>query len=1181
MKWKFIFSLGFIYASTEQPAVIILCKKNNNQAMKRKVFMKHTLNLTILTALIAAGQALANPQPGLTYGYFNSSKMSQLQEYGTVADIGPMNKGDNNWGVRYSGFLTVPQDGSYTFRAEADTRFRLYLLGKKVIEGWSLTGTRICTTTLQKAVPAQFMIEYCFDPTTTAGGITPTLRLFWTPPGGTEVQVPASAYTYYPSEIEVQGNEQSRLNMTLIDGGLKPVVGVQNTQIMRVSRIKPDITDGLGYTYAHHPDIAVWKGHLYAAWVMQPIQETEGPYRVVYATSTNGFQWSGIAELFPTNISLAARFYFYHATNGRMLAFTSFKYKDAAISEAAKAVLLVREITADHQLGDVFTLTNCLTSAPQYTPPPSFTTSADAGFKAACEEALGNNLLLEQQDKGVYLGANKMSWFNDPQYDISGLWDWGKASCFYHRSDGAVVNLCKMGWASVSMTPNDPNSWSQPVQPPSLYAGSGKIWGQKTADGRYALLYHPNPLRAGRFPLVIVHGDDGKTFRDMRVVHSDGPWLRYGQEDTAKTTGAQYQRGLAEWSDDGTFADKQAIWMIYSWGKEDIWVSRIPLPLKPDETAFATDNFAQASPGSFVPGWNIYSPKWAPVAVVETNGVRSLELRDSDPYDYARAMRVFPESAKVRAELTLAPAQTNGRLEIELCDPAGKRPMRVMLTETGKVQAQNGGNVTDLGSYAKNTTLSLVIDADAAAGTYSVRMNGGAAVELTTADTTATTLQRLSLRTGTYHVVPPDWKGPGVDVNSDKPLSTPAVFKVQQVTISDPIAPPPLPPSRLSQDFRTMTETRQIDSNGTGTTNENRTLASANPKGYRWGGYVVGGATDSLRVWNVGPGTSNVLFFRQDASLAGVPAFRGSYAYTITSDSVNLSSGATLKLGITDIWSGWMGDGSNGSGLPGEAGEVRNTVLRLLVRDASSGTWYASGMFAPNSAESNLGLNEAGTLTTGENEVEYIRNLSGESWYQVTNSGTMNAFIDGDESPIVISGTVASSPNLSNIDGMGLYIFNLFDGSGRNLEISRIELIPEAAMSAYEDWADSHLLVGSGRDLDADLEPDGMDNLTEYALGGNPQVNDAATVLPTWTGVWDNGTNWLVYVHNQRTDYAERGLVYNVQSTANLASPAWTNGSPVVYVGKGAAANGFESVTNRIDMTTNAQYFLRLQIQKN
>jgi len=591
-----------------------------------------------------------------------------------------------------------------------------------------------------------------------------------------------------PPLIEVRGDDPSRLNMQLPDGGLKPVVGVQNIQIMRVSRARPDLSDGDGWTYAHQQDLAVWKGRLYAAWIIQPIRENAGPYKLVYATSTNGFQWSAHADLFPREVAYPNRFYFYRTTTDRMLAFSCGRYKNVRIGESGKKVLLVREITADHQLGGVFTLINFLKPGELesgITLPPSFETSADAGFVAACREALGNNLLLEQQDNGVYLGANKMSWHNDPQYDVPGLWDWGKSSCFYHRSDGAVVNLCKMGWASVSMTPNDPNSWSQPVQPPSLYGGSGKNWGQRTADGRYAIVYHPNPVRAGRYPLVMVHGDDGRVFRDMRVVHCEAPGLRY-PEDPAKTIGAQYQRGLAEWSDDGTFSDSQAMWMIYSVGKEDIWVSRIPLPFKPDETAFPADNFAKATSGGVVPGWNLYSPKWAPVAVVETNGVRSLELRDSDPYDYARAMRVFPESAKARAELTLTPAQTNGRLEIELCDPAGKRPMRVMLTETGKVQAQNGGKATDLGTYAKNNTLSLVIDADAAAGRYSVRVNGGAPRELTTADATATTLQRLSLRTGTYRDLPSGWKGPGVDTAADVPLPTPAVFQVQRVKIGRP-----------------------------------------------------------------------------------------------------------------------------------------------------------------------------------------------------------------------------------------------------------------------------------------------------------------------------------------------------------------------------------------------------------
>jgi hypothetical protein len=302
-----------------------------------------------------------------------------------------------------------------------------------------------------------------------------------------------------------------------------------------------------------------------------------------------------------------------------------------------------------------------------------------------------------------------------------------------------------MGYATLS--DDNGKTWSRPAQPPSLFAGSAKIWGQRTADGRYALVYNPDPRRQARYPLVIVHGDDGREFRDMRVLHGDLSTFRY--PGRSKDLGAQYMRGLAEWADDGTFADKQALWLVYSVHKEDIWVSRIPLPVKPDETGFPADDFAQATPGGVVPGWNLYSPKWAPASVVENAGKRSLELRDGDPFDYARAVRVFPEAAKVRAELELTPAQANARLEIELCDAASRRPVRVVLTETGTVQAADGKDVTDLGKYAAGEKLSLVIAADAAAGRYSVQVNGGAARELAVAEADAkTTLQRLSLRTG-------------------------------------------------------------------------------------------------------------------------------------------------------------------------------------------------------------------------------------------------------------------------------------------------------------------------------------------------------------------------------------------------------------------------------------------------
>jgi hypothetical protein len=571
--------------------------------------------------------------------------------------------------------------------------------------------------------------------------------------------------------IVVRGDEQRRINMQLPDGGLKPVVGVQNVQVFRACSGKPELADGDGWTYAHHQDLAVWKGRLYAVWTMALKDEDKPPNKIIYATSTNGLDWSAPTDLFPRELAWAGiRFYFYRASNGRMLVFTVAP-ESSEITEATKWVLLVREITADHHLGKIFTLVFPLPGLP-----PSFETATDAGFVAACREAAGNNLLLEQQDYGRFLGDRRMKWHDDPTLKIPGWCQFGKAFCFYHRADGDLVGLCKMGFATLSEDAG--KTWSKPVQPRSLFAGSAKIWGQKTADGRFALAYNPDPGRGTRYPLAIVHGDDGREFRDMRVVQGELPRRRYA--GNCKDLGAQYMRGLAEWADDGTFADKQALWLVHSVNKEDIWVARIPLPIKVDETEFVTDDFAKIAPGAVVPGWNLYSPKWAPVSIVENAGKRSLELRDGDPFDYARAVRVFPESAKIRAELELTPAQANARLEIELCDAASHRPIRVMLTETGLLQAADGKNVVELGKYTAGEKLSVIIAADMAAGSYTVQVNGGEARKLAIAEA-ATALQRLSLRTGV-------WRGLGdggaVNAAADVPQATPTVFQVQLVKIA-------------------------------------------------------------------------------------------------------------------------------------------------------------------------------------------------------------------------------------------------------------------------------------------------------------------------------------------------------------------------------------------------------------
>jgi len=275
--------------------------------------------------------------------------------------------------------------------------------------------------------------------------------------------------------IVVKGDEQNRFNKNLPDGGLKPLVGVHNIQVFRASRDLPDAANMEGWTYAHHQDLACWKGRLYAAWAMTPKDEDVPPYRVVYATSINGIQWSAPTDLFPRENAWSCRFYFYRASNGLMLAFCAGKMSEGTVKEAEKKVLLVREIAPNHTLGPVFTLI-----APRAGQPPAFETSTNRDFVAACREAVDNRPLLEQQDLGVFLGNRRMKWHENPPK----FWGWpfGKALSFYHRQDGVLVGIAKQGFVTTSS--DEGKNWSTPVIPPTLTAGSGKIWGQRTADGR-------------------------------------------------------------------------------------------------------------------------------------------------------------------------------------------------------------------------------------------------------------------------------------------------------------------------------------------------------------------------------------------------------------------------------------------------------------------------------------------------------------------------------------------------------------------------------------------------------------------------------------------------------------------------------------------------------------------------
>ena len=572
----------------------------------------------------------------------------------------------------------------------------------------------------------------------------------------------AVAATSQIQPIRIDGPEQGRLDFDSPDGGLPPAVGVRNVEVFRATRTAPGLADGKGWTYNHHVDMACWKGRLYVSWTSGEKDEDTWPWHELYSTSVDGEHWSAPAELFPQGVSTPLRMHFFLAANGRMLAIAGLRLGLTKLSEVLKGPLVVREILADHTFGPVFTLSAPVTLSGQDAP-PLFGNSTDKGFVEACAQLLNHCPFLEQQDFGNLLGDRRMKWHESDDKDMQ-----LKAMSFFHRKDGALVGIGKKGWVTIST--DEGNTWSRPVRPPSLVTGNGKVWGQRTSDGRFALLYEPDKQK--RFPLVIVTGDDGITFREMRVVHGELPIQRY--EGANKNVGPQYARGVSEWSNDGSWKDT-GLWVAYSVNKEDIWVSRIPVPVRTEQVKPVAGDFA---------GWNLYSPKWAPVSVLKSiePGPKALQLKDRDPYDHAVAALVFPNSKKVSVSFRLLAKQAPGGLmEIELLsDFGGARPVHLSLGDDRKINAVDGTNTVECALPAANQWMTFQIEADAASGTFTVTLDNKSVLKDALFAQSATWLNRLVFRTGHRSLVSNPAK---MSVTNDAPVA-PATYLIEQVRVN-------------------------------------------------------------------------------------------------------------------------------------------------------------------------------------------------------------------------------------------------------------------------------------------------------------------------------------------------------------------------------------------------------------
>jgi hypothetical protein len=606
------------------------------------------------------------------------------------------------------------------------------------------------------------------------------------------------AATSAPPPLVFTGPERAE---STADGGLRPVVGVQNIQIYRANRTHPANADKLGHTYFHQPMLAWWRGKFYVEFLSNPVGEHQGAGSTWLTSSTDGITWDAPRVIFPpfalpdgTQTLAHQRMGFYVApasldklgAGGRLLAL-AFYGKAPEPNDGTGIGRAVREVHEDGSLGPIYFIRlNAKQAFANFTPPyPLYTASPDRGFVAACEALLANKLMTAQ-------------WWEEDQLDESGFYTIkGKALSFVHRPDGAVLGVWKN--ALVALTRDEGHTWTEKQFGTNLPNNASKYALAHTGDGRFALFL--NPTNRLRFPLAVMTSDDCERFAQLLTVHSETPDQRFA--GNFKNLGPQYVRAIAEGN--GTPPDHaRAAWVTYSVNKEDIWIARVPTPIVGAPTAPVRDGFESDAVGTLPSGWNIYSPLWAPVRVVDVGASlddargrgqaaplpsnHALELRDEDPYDYARATRVFPETHGLKAAFKVLARQTNARLEIELTDARGNRQLFLALGEDGRVWVSHEGVWTDNGAYRAGEWLAFAYDASPkpTSDRGDLSINGKPATPRAIGPTEATaTVERLSFRTGSARTRPFGGHDlPGADEKA------PAVsFLIDDVTLT-PVASP-------------------------------------------------------------------------------------------------------------------------------------------------------------------------------------------------------------------------------------------------------------------------------------------------------------------------------------------------------------------------------------------------------